>query len=136
MYHLSLFVSLSFSLFYLFPCVSGENKALCDVYQSTSIADRLLTGHMTGWECFGGEPDAELCEDWSGVKCDRRGNVKYLDISGQNLTGGHQLHFPYILFTCIERTFPLIWVASSETDRNSTHITGKARTLTATFCGF
>jgi hypothetical protein len=67
--------------------VNSSNNVLCDLFQTTSIAQRLDTGHMTGWECFGGVPDAELCDDWSGVKCDRQGHVKYLDISGQNLTG-------------------------------------------------
>lgn len=66
---------------------TNTNNVLCEIYQSTTIAERIHTGHMTGWECFDGEPDSSLCEEWSGVKCNRQGNVKYLDISHHNLTG-------------------------------------------------
>ena len=73
--------------FVFFDFVNSQNNVLCELYQSTSISERVDTGHIVGWECVDGEPDSELCEEWSGVKCDRRGHVKYLDISGQNLTG-------------------------------------------------
>lgn len=137
MHHLTLFSWLS-SLFFLFPwCVTSENNVLCDVYQSTSIGDRLETGHMTGWECFRGQPDAELCEDWSGVKCDRQGNVKYLDISGQNLTGNvscdKTLPPPY--FQNIEWFTWILMLIIDFYYRYFALITGKFGTLAATICG-
>lgn len=95
-------------------CSVSTNSALCELYHSTTIEERIHTGHMTGWECFDGQPDAELCEDWSGVKCDGQGHVKYLDISHQNLTGTlppsignlQRLQHLYVDFNHLNGTLP------------------------------
>lgn len=108
LYWVSLLVTL------LFQGVSSEdssNNALCSLLQTTSIADRILTGHMTGWQCYGGEPDNEMCEDWSGVKCNRQGHVTYIDISNQNLTGMSTtfLAITVNLFLDHQELCPLYW---------------------------
>ena len=98
---------------------SISNDALCDLYNSTNMADLKSKGWIYGWDCVNGVAQSDPCYTWwSGLSCDwSTGKVYYLSLGYYGLKGSipsslstlSSLRYIYLNSNALKGAFPNIF---------------------------